>query len=117
VNSAQRDLDAVTQRFAQSSLESQTSQTNVVQLTTATPPLGPSSPKLVLNALIGIFLGGLFGIGTALFLESLHPRVRLDEDLLHLLGVPLLGKIGSVTPRAIEAGIRSSSPLIGFRPV
>jgi chain length determinant protein EpsF len=117
VNSAQRDLDAVTQRFAQSSLESQTSQTNVVQLTVATPPLGPSSPKLVLNALIGIFLGGLFGIGAALFLESLHPRVRLDEDLLHLLGVPLLGKIGSVTPRAIEAGIRSSSPLIGFRPV
>jgi chain length determinant protein EpsF len=114
VNSAQRDLDAVTERFAQSSLESQTSQTNVVQLTTASPPLSPSSPKLFLNLLIGIFLGGFFGIGTALFLEALHPRVRLDEDLLHLLGVPILGKIGSVTPRAIEAGVRSSTAMIGF---
>jgi chain length determinant protein EpsF len=44
VTSAQRDLDAVSARFAQSSLESQTSQTNVVQLTTATPPLMASSP-------------------------------------------------------------------------
>jgi chain length determinant protein EpsF len=114
VNSAQRDLDAVTERFAQSSLESQTSQTNVVQLTTASPPLSPSSPKLFLNLLIGIFMGGFFGIGTALFLEALHPRVRLDEDLLHLLGVPILGKIGSVTPRAIEAGVRSSTAMIGF---
>ena len=114
VNSAQRDLDAVTERFAQSSLESQTSQTNVVQLTTATAPLLPSSPKLILNALIGIFLGGFFGIGVALFLEGLHPRVRLDEDLQQLLGVPILGKIGCVSPRAIESGVRSSSAMIGF---
>jgi len=114
VNSAQRDLDAVTERFAQSSLESQTSQTNVVQLTTASPPLSPSSPKLLLNALIGVFLGGFFGIGAALFLEALRPRVRLDEDLIHLLGVPILGKIGCVTPRAIEAGVRSSSAMLGF---
>jgi chain length determinant protein EpsF len=113
VNSAQRDLDAVSERLAQSSLESQTSQTNVVQLTTATAPLMPSSPKLVLNALIGFFLGGMFGIGVALFLEALHPRIRLDEDLLNLLGVPILGKIGSATPRAI-AGVRSSTAMIGF---
>jgi chain length determinant protein EpsF len=114
VNSAQRDLDAVSERFAQSSLESQTSQTNVVQLTTATAPLSPSSPKLVLNVLIGFFLGGVFGFAVALFLEALHPRVRLEEDLVHLLGVPILGKIGCVTPRAIEAGVRSSSAMIGY---
>jgi chain length determinant protein EpsF len=113
VNSAQRDLDAVSERYAQSSLESQSSLTNVVQLTTASPPLSPSSPKLILNALLGIFMGGLCGIGVALFLEALRPRVRLDEDLLNLLGVPILGKIGSITPRAL-AGVRSSNPLIGF---
>jgi chain length determinant protein EpsF len=112
VNAAQRDLDAVSERLAQSSLESQTSQTNVVQLTTATAPLSPSSPRLILNALIGFFLGGVFGIGVALFLEALHPRIRLDDDLLSLLGVPILGKIGCVTPRAI-AGVRSSA-MIGF---
>ncbi len=111
VNSAQRDLDAVSERYAQSSLESQSSQTNVVQLTTATAPLLPSSPKLLLNALIALLLGGVFGIGAALILESIHPRVRLDEDLLQLLGVPILGKIGRVTPRAIEANVRAPAAL------
>lgn len=114
VNSAQRDLDTVTERFAQSSLESQASQTNVVQLTVATPPMKPSSPKLVLNLLLAVFFGGLFGIGAALFVEMLRPRVRLDEDLLNLLGVPLLGKIGYVTPRAIEAGVRAPPAAIAF---
>jgi chain length determinant protein EpsF len=117
VNSAQRDLDTVTERLAQSSLESQTSQTNVVQLTTATPPMKASSPKLLLNVLLAFFLGGVFGIGAALFIEMLHPRVRLDEDLLNLLGVPILGKIGYVTPRAIEAGVRAPAAAIAFRTV
>ena len=112
VNAAQRDFEAVSERLAQSSLESQTSQTNVVQLTTATAPLSPSSPRLLLNALLGFFLGGVFGVGAALFLEVLHPRIRLDEDLHNLLGVPILGKIGCVTPRAI-AGVRSSA-MIGY---
>jgi chain length determinant protein EpsF len=116
VNSAQRDLDAVSERFAQSSLESQTSQTNVVQLTTAAAPLLASSPRLLLNALIGFFLGGVFGIGAALFLETLHPRVRLEDDLLHILGVPILGKIGSVTARALEVGARAPSAAIEFPP-
>ena len=114
VNSAQRDLDTVTERLAQSSLESQTSQTNVVQLTTAMPPMKPSSPKLLLNILLAFFFGGVFGIGAALFIELLHPRVRLDEDLLNLLGVPLLGRIGYVSPRAIQAGARAPAAAIAF---
>jgi chain length determinant protein EpsF len=114
VNSAQRDLDAVSERYAQSSLESQSSQTNVVQLTAATAPLLPSSPKLLLNALIAFFLGGIFGIGAALILEATRPRVRLDEDLLQLLGVPILGKMGRVTPRAIEDGVRAPAAALGF---
>jgi chain length determinant protein EpsF len=114
VNSAQRDLDAVSERFAQSSLESQANQTNVVQLTVATPPMKPSSPKLALNVLLAAFLGGLLGVGAALSLEMLHPRVRLDEDLLHLLGVPLLGRIAGVTQRAIETGVRAPTAAIEY---
>ena len=110
VTAAQRDLDAVTERFAQSSLESQANQTNVVQLTTAAPPIKPSSPKLLLNVLIGILLGGMMGIGIALMLEMIHPRVRMESELLYLLGVPVLGKIGSVTRRAIKASAAAALP-------
>jgi polysaccharide biosynthesis transport protein len=96
VTSAQRDLDEVSQRLAQSSLESLTQQTNVVQLTTATPPVEPSSPKLVLNMILAVFLGGILAVATALGLEMRNRRVREDEDLRELLGVPLLGIVGEV---------------------
>jgi len=49
---------------------------------------------LLLNVLIGIILGTFLGLGTVLFIEILNPRVRSDEDLTQLLGVPMLGKIG-----------------------
>jgi chain length determinant protein EpsF len=104
VTTAQRDLDAVTQRFAQSSLESQEQQTNMVQLTTATEPFVPSSPKVLLNLLAGIFLGGLFGIGAALMAERRDPRMRDDTELMQLLGVPILVKIGSVNVKNQRRG-------------
>jgi chain length determinant protein EpsF len=104
VTTAQRDLDAVTQRFAQSSLESQEQQTNMVQLTTATPPFTPSSPKVLLNLLAGIFLGGIFGLGAALIAERRDPRMRDDVELAQLLGVPVLVKIGSVSVKNRRRG-------------
>lgn len=109
VNTAQRDWDAVSERLAQSNLESQTSQTNVVQLTTAAPPIKPSSPKLLLNLLLAAFFGAALGVGIALGLEIMHPRIRREEDLLNLLGVPILGRIGRVPLLASDAGMRSAT--------
>jgi chain length determinant protein EpsF len=102
VTNAQRDLDEVTKSLAQSNLESLTQQTNVVQLSTADPPAHPSSPKLVINMLVGIFLGGVFGIGAALAVEMRNRRVREAEDMVELLGVPLLGTLRPVIVRAGE---------------
>ncbi len=100
VTTAQRDLDAVTQRYAQSSLESQAQQsTNMVQLTVATEPYVPSSPKLAINLLVGIFMGGVFGVLGALFAEQRDPRVRNDAEVAEILGVPTLAKIGAVKMR------------------
>jgi chain length determinant protein EpsF len=106
VTSAQRDLDEVTQRLAQSNLESLTQQTNVVQLTVAEEPRSPSSPKLVLNLALAIFLGAIFAVGTALFIELRNPRVREHEDMVQLLGVPLLGRIGAMVTRPTDASER-----------
>jgi capsular polysaccharide biosynthesis protein len=93
VVTAQRNLDAVNQRLAQSSLESLAQRTNVVLLTLATEPLRPSSPKLRLNLSIALFLGALLGVGAALALELRDRRIRSAEDLTVFLGVPLLGTL------------------------
>lgn len=93
VENAQRAYDLVTQRLAQTSLESQTQQTNVVVLSPAVAPLKPSSPKVLLNTALAVFLGMLLGVGAALLLELMDQRVRGEEDLTLLDGVPLLGSI------------------------
>jgi chain length determinant protein EpsF len=105
VTAAQRDLDQVSQRLAQSNLESLTQQTNVVQLTTATAPTNPSSPKIIINMIVAIFLGGVLGIAAALATEMRDRRVREDEDIVDLLDVPLLGKIEVVRIRASDVRI------------
>jgi len=109
VTSAQRDMDEVSQRLAQSNLESLTQQTNVVQLSTAFAPMNPSSPKLVINLILAIFLGGVLGIGTAFAVEMRNRRVREDEDMLEILGVPLLGKIGFIQVRASNARVTQTA--------
>lgn len=98
VQSAQNDLTAVSQRLAQSNLESQTQQTNVVQLTVAEPPIKPTLPKTALNIALSVIVGALFGIGAAVFLEMRNPRVRDGAELAQLVGVPTLALIGWAPP-------------------
>jgi chain length determinant protein EpsF len=102
VATAQRNLDAVNQRLAQSSLEGQTQQATVVLLAAATEPLD-YSPNLVINSVVGVFLGLVLGIGAALLLEFGDRRVRTDAELMQLLELPLLGKIGAIAPRSAPA--------------
>lgn len=114
VTTAQRDLDAVTQRFAQSSLESQEQQTNMVQLSTASEPFKASSPKLFLNLFAGLCLGAILGIAAALLAERKDPRIRDDLELPQLLGVPVLVRIGSVKVRKLRGDAAAqSAPLLG----
>jgi chain length determinant protein EpsF len=99
VITAQRNLDAVTQRLAQSNLQSQTPQATIAMLTPASPPQGPYSPNIPMNGVIGFLLGAVLGVGVALLLETRDRRVRGDDELVKLLGLPLLGKINAMANR------------------
>lgn len=91
VENAQRIYDTIQVRYAQSSLESQTTQSNVNVLTQAMPPLEPSSPRVVLNVLLSVFLGSLLAVGTALLLELMDRRVRSVDDIITALDLPVIG--------------------------
>ena len=91
VENAQRSYDAIVSRQNQSSLESQATQSNVNLLTQATPPLEPSSPRIVLNLLLAVFVGTVLGVGLALLLELRDRRVRAAEDIVSALGLPVIG--------------------------
>lgn len=100
VDAAQKAYDAVSQRRNQASLESQSTQTNVAVLTTASPPITPSSPKIVLNTLVAIILGTMLGIGAALGIEWSDRRICSAEDLFEMLQMPVLGVIKRAKPQA-----------------
>ena len=100
---AQKTLDAVIQRQAQSSLESQTQQTNAVLLTPATEPVVASKPRVLFNIAVGFLLGGVVGVGVALLMELLNRRVRTEDELIQLLRVPLLGRVALKPMRARRA--------------
>ena len=91
VENAQRAYDAIQQRFTQTSLEGQTTQSNVNVLTQAVPPIEPSSPRILLNTLLAVFVGTLLAVGTALLLELRDRRVRNIDDVLAALGLPVIG--------------------------
>jgi len=91
LENAQRAYDAVVSRLNQTSLESQTTQGASYILAEATPPLLPSSPKVVLNAVLAIGLGIALGLGAVAVLEIADRRVRTVEEVSELLGLPIFG--------------------------
>ncbi|MBP9064371.1 MAG: chain length determinant protein EpsF [Aquabacterium sp.] len=88
---AQRAYDAILQRFTQTSLEGQATQSNVNVLTQATPPVEHSSPLLLLNTLLSVFLGGLLAVGIVMLLEMRDRKVRSVDDAVAALGLPVIG--------------------------
>lgn len=133
VEGAQRAYETVVARFNQSTLESQTTQSNANLLTVAEPPLEPSSPKILLNSAVAVLLGGLLAVGATLSLELMNRRVRSARDVSATLGLPVLGMLALPQRRRFlrgpdhstraqqrmvgvartPAGLRSASPASG----
>ena len=109
IESAQRLFDTLSGRASQSTLESQTNQTNISVLNPATPPGKPSGPRTRLHVALAMFLGGLLGVMLAMALEFLQRRVRSVDDLALFGELPLLGQVSSArrmmrAPRLAKGG-------------
>jgi polysaccharide biosynthesis transport protein len=61
--------------------------------TPATAPHAPSSPRVKLTIIAGIFAGLILGIGGAFGLQALDPRLRREEQLRELYSLPVLARI------------------------
>lgn len=107
VENAQRAYDNIQARYSQTSLESQSNQTNVSVLRTATPPAFASGPRVVLNTLVAAFAGLILGAAAACAFEFLDRRLRSMDDIAKSLGVPMLGSMPLIT-EATVAGPRSA---------
>ena len=104
VENAQRTFESLVARFNQTSLESQSTQSFASVLSSALPPVEPSSPKLLLNTAIAVFLGLLLAVGTALIRELADRRVRAPEDVVAALDLPVLGMLPKPSSKRFLGG-------------
>ena len=92
VENAQRIYDSALQRYGQSRMEAQSTQTDISVLNPAVPPIQPSRPKVLLNIVLSIFLGTLLGVGIGFLVELLDRRIRSGMDIAGL-DVPVLAEV------------------------
>jgi succinoglycan biosynthesis transport protein ExoP len=90
---ARHAYELATQRFNQTNLESESKQTDIAVLSAASRPTSPSGPRVLLNALLSLVVGGILGVGAVLILELLDQRVRSASHLGDAFGLPVLGVI------------------------
>lgn len=111
LENAQRNYDAVQARLTQVSLESHTTQTNVSLLNPAVEPFESSSPKVLLNTILAVFVGGMLGVVVVLVREMLDRRIRSTYDVTLGLDLPVLG----IMPTTAKKGLfqrRSKVPWV-----
>lgn len=119
VESAQRAYESITTRLTQTSLESQTTQSNVNVLTEAVPPTRPASPKVTLNTALAFVVGLILAVGVALLLELRDRKVRDVDDVVAVLQAPMLGvlpvphKGGAKALSAVQGRLLGLSPAAG----
>lgn len=93
VETAQKAMDAASQRFSETSMEGQSKQSDIAILNLAQPPGSPFTPKIALNILLSVVLGLLLGLGLGFIAELMDRRIRSSGDLADLLKVPVVALI------------------------
>jgi polysaccharide biosynthesis transport protein len=97
IESAQRTFEMLSQRASQTNIESRANQTNISVLNSAVAPTDPSTPRVILNTVVSLFLGVLLAVAVVLLQELLDRKVRSPEDLLEYLNLSMLGAVSSAT--------------------
>jgi non-specific protein-tyrosine kinase len=98
------DYLVLQQRLQDLKLLRETATGNFRVLVPATVPDSPISPKPVLNALLGLAVGLLLGIGLAFLLEQFDTRLRHTEEVAAALQQPILGRIPRISHALLKEG-------------
>lgn len=114
IENAQRNYDNIVQRQSVTAIESQATSSNASLLTSATPPVEASFPKIPLNVALGIFVGALLGVGVVMAAELRDRRVREIDDVRELLGLNVIGVLpGPKSKRSRGSAADSAQRLLG----
>ena len=77
----------------------------------AVPPSVPKWPRPVLSIAVAFLAGLLFGIGLAVALELVNPRVNREDDLLLEQRLPILARVPRMRSRLVRGYLAGREPL------
>ncbi|MDP3584453.1 MAG: chain length determinant protein EpsF [Thiobacillus sp.] len=93
LENAQRIYDSALQRYGQSRMEAQSTQTDIAVLNPAVTPTRASKPRVMFNLVLAVFFGTLLGVGLGFLVELLDRRVRSGQDIVAALEIPVLAEV------------------------
>lgn len=89
--------ELVLSRYVESGLAKQLNANNVRILDRARLPAEPFSPRLHVNLAIAFAIGLILGLGLVFLLHFMDNTVKTQEDIEHLVGLPYLGLLPSIS--------------------
>ena len=85
--------DGLLQRYKEVGIAGAVGANNVSIVDRAEPPGSPSSPRVLLNTVIGGILGLVVGVGLALVREYVDDTLKSGEDVERVARLPVLGVV------------------------
>jgi capsular exopolysaccharide synthesis family protein len=82
-------------------------------MSNAVPPEKQSWPRPVLSVLVALIASSLLGVGIALGLETVNPRVKREEELLLEQRLPILTRVPRMPRKLIRGYLTGKEPLPG----
>jgi capsular exopolysaccharide synthesis family protein len=84
---------------------------DAVLIQPALRPYEPKSPKIILNTIIGAFVGLLFAFGLAFLAEFVDDTIRTPEDFEQYKDFPLLSSIPQITKSTLISKMDANDPV------
>jgi polysaccharide biosynthesis transport protein len=110
VESAKKAYELVSARLYQTQMESQSGAGSATLLVSASTPVLPASPKLVLNLAIASLAGLLMAVFVVIVIDQRNPYLRRPQDISRKLGLPILATVDVVR----QGGLRAPGGALAF---
>ena len=88
---------------------------NVTIISEAVPVTEQISPNNLLNLVIGLLVGLMLGVGSALLLEFMDKSVRDERFITETLGWSVLGSVSEMTNDELQAKLNVKRPELNSR--